>query len=136
MPTYQGWINGNMTIFINTVRDYSKGKILDLDTTGFNTLNTISSPSSWTGCNAAFNADSWIPANSPNTSYSYIASKVTSANVGDTTTCTTGLANNGANTCAGSMDSTLLTNAQANAAGFKANLDTRYTSSCTFNAKM
>jgi hypothetical protein len=110
----QGWISGNLTIFVDTVASWCKGEIPDLDTTNINILVNLATPSSasWTSCNAPFSSESWIPSTKPNTTISTVLTcKVSSANKGDDVTCTnsgTNLINNGGNVCGGCMDSTKL----------------------------
>jgi len=136
----QGWILGNLTTFVNTVSSWCKGQIVDIDpsNSNYNTLVNLANPSysSWSSCNSPFSTDSWVPSNSPNTSVStYISCKATSGNKGDTTTCTSALANNGSNTCGGCMDSTMLETI-ITPANIQAQLNSRYGSSCGFNTPM
>lgn len=134
----QGYISGNLTIFVNTVSSWCKGQISDLDSTNYAILENLATPSSgsWTGC-TNFSSDSWIPSNNPNTSIStYIGCKITSSNKGDLTTCTSTLGNNGGNTCGGCMDTTLLQTTVGSGPTLQGLLDTRYSSACTFNSKM
>ena len=99
----QGWISGNLTTFESTVNSWVYGQVLDVDTTSLQALSNLSNPSLYSGCSAAFAADSWVPTNSPNTSISssYVTCKVTSAFKGDSSTCDLNIA--GAN-CKGCMD--------------------------------
>ena len=134
---YKTWVGGNLTTVMNTINTWTKGEVVDLDTTNFDILKTMSQPtdSSWTNCNAAFNSDSWVPSNSQNSSYDTIPCQVGSG-TGDSTTCTAALADSGGNTCAGCMDSADLSTLITVAANLKTALDTKYTGTCTFNAKM
>ena len=98
-------------------------------------LSNLASSGNWASCNAAFSADSWVPSNNQDTSYStYIACTVSSGNVGDKTTCTSTLTDNGGNTCAGCMDSTFLMTYYTAAGTLTTDLNTRYSATCTFNA--
>lgn len=95
-----------------------------------------------TGCNAQLSSDSWIPSNNQDTTKStYIACVGGFSDVGDKTTCTSTLTNNGGNTCAGCMDSTLLMDYYPNvgdSATLTTDLNSRYLSggSCAFNTQL
>lgn len=99
----QSWISGNLTTFENTINSWVYGQVLDVNESNLIALNNLSNPSLYTGCSAAFAADSWVPTNSPNTSISssYITCKATSGLKGDSSTCDSNIA--GTN-CKGCMD--------------------------------
>lgn len=126
--TYKSWITGNMTPFMNTVRTWCRGQVVDVTGSNYAILQNIANPSysSWTGCNAAFSSDSWVPSNSQNSSYSPISCQVSSGNVGDTTTCTATLTNSGGNTCAGCMNSISLSTSITTSATLNGLINTRY----------
>lgn len=135
----QTWINSNVSTVITSIRQYCKGEISDLDSTNNNVLSNLASTSSnfGTNCNAQISSDSWVPSNSQDTSQStYIACTVSSGDVGDKTTCTSTLTNNGGNTCAGCMDSTFLMTYYTSGATLTTDLNARYTATCAFNAEM
>ena len=133
----QADITTSLNAFINTVGTWCRGEVVDLDSTEYSTLVNIANPNyaSWTSCGAPFSSDSWVPSNSQNSSYSPIACQSSSGNVGDTTTCTATLANNGANTCGGCMDSTLLATS-ITTANINTHLNSRYGGTCGFNTPM
>jgi len=105
--------------------------VVDLDATNYNTLVTYSNASNFNGCNALFSTDSWVPSNSANTSYPDISCLATNGNTGTATTCTASLANNGANTCGGCMDSYQLETIITTGANLGTALTTRYTAGCS-----
>lgn len=136
---FSNWIDGNLSYFIQEVRQYCRGEVSDLDDSNHQILSTLAEPASNYGsnCNSQLNSDSWVPSNNQDTAETtYIACSVSSGEVGDLTTCTAVLTNNGANVCAGCMDSTfLLTNypTATDGAALTAALGERYSVTCAFN---
>ena len=107
---------------MGVIRTWTKGEVVDLDSTNYNILATHANPShaSWTSCGAPFTSDSWVPTNNPNGSYPYIACQVSSGNVGDAATCSAGTLNDfGANTCGGCMNSASLSTSITTGASLK-----------------
>ena len=132
--TYKSWISGNMTNFMGTVRAWCRGQVVDLDTTNFNILKNMANPAAFSGCSGTFATDSWVPSNNQNSSYPTIPCQSSTGLTGDLTTCTNTLANNGANTCAGCYDSTML-NTLIGTGSISGALTGRY-GGCTFVGEM
>lgn len=81
--TLEAYITGNLTILVNTVDAYANGDISDLDITNNNILAAFSDPTTssiYSGCSVA---DSWVPSNNQNASFSTaISCKNTSGHTG------------------------------------------------------
>lgn len=105
--TLRSYISGNLTELTTSANKYANGDISDLDYTNNEILRGLSNPSNTTNsanCNSAtFSADSWVPSNSQDSSYSTAIYCQVSTGTGNTGTCSSTLT--GAS-CKGCMSTT------------------------------
>jgi hypothetical protein len=107
--TLQSYITSNLSALVTAANAYANGDISDLDTTNSNILSGYSDPTNTTNnlnCNSSFTADSWVPSNSQDTSYSTAVTCKVSSGTGSLSTCNVNLGPSG--TCKGCMDTTQL----------------------------
>jgi hypothetical protein len=136
--TLETYITNNLSTLATTTNKYANGDISDLDTTNSDILNKFSDPTNTTnsaGCTAAtFAADSWVPSNSQDTSYSTAVScKVSSGNTGERVNCDANYATIVAQaTCGGCMDATQLLSEQTLVTGVVSGIKSRYSATCAF----
>ena len=134
---YEGWLSGNLTTMMGTIRTWCRGNVVDVDGTNFNTLTSFSVSSNWASCTGtkSLSSDSWVPSNSQNSTYVVIPCQTSNGNVGDGTSCSATLTD-ATGTCGGCMSSEALSILQPTPATFRSALDTRYSASCTLNPKL
>lgn len=132
--TLQSYISGNLSALVTMANSYANGDISDLDTTNSNILAGLSDPTNTTNninCNSSFAADSWVPSNNQNTSYSTAVScKVSSGGIGSISTCSATLTPT--TTCYGCMDTTQLLSQITSSTNVASAIQGKYGSSCAF----
>jgi hypothetical protein len=118
--------------------NYGLGKLMDItDNTAHSTLSSLASPTTGaTNCNSNLAQDSWVPSNSQSSFSSFIIScTVSNGNVGNATTCPSGLSST--TSCKGCMDSSEVLFRYLNTAtSLPTDLSLRYGSICSFNTKL